>query len=818
MTRPPLPALLALLLCAPTTDAKVTTKVTLDQLVQNMPLIFSAKVTEFLPDKPGMVLGDVTPLRGEFQFDRVPVNLTGDREAAKEKQTGLILERLDKGVTLLVFASRDEMTFDAVGYTNGTWLRMAGVVEKDGAKEITRWRFAHCETYFRRTFKGATDDLVQAVRGGLKGEKLPPYDDQEKPGLGPPLKKAKGEGKEPPAVRGRGGRGESVSTSLPFGVIQIPFLGLIAALAALFPAVFGGMALFMRRWVAALSVASCISILTALVLYFPDWIGWSGIRTVGTMWLAAAGLAAAGAVWAAARYRRAACQGRSDEFQPRYLDRVGLTVLVLLAAAALSYAAVTRAPARESPWLELLVLLAPASACLYFVIGHHLRTGTEPTPVAVSAETVGLWAGSFACAIAGVSLMSSPAGPAVAVGGGAGRVQLGDQPLWVFEPKKRGEIFSTPCVTPDRVYVTVHHRPNPITQFGVAYALDATTGSVLWEFGIDPDDGRKVLPLFSSPVFADGKLYFGEGYHEDQDSKLYCLDAATGKKLWAFQTTSHTESTPAVADGRVLFGAGDDGLYCLDATTGRKVWQYPPNGGLHVDSNPVIHAGRVYAGSGTSKRSKETRIFCLDLKTGTEAWGEKVEYSAWGSPIVDGNQVFFATGNGTLSEDRDPVAGLLLCRNAESGRPLWERALPNSLVGRPAVDRFQVYVGCRNGNLYALDRHSGDVLWSKTLQAPVLAAPTIDTHPEVRTGQVLYAIGSSGVLEAISPLDGTVNWAISFPDLLEVPHVNAVSTPVVVRESQDGNVARRVYIGLGFGPSANATPTARLYCFRETSQ
>jgi outer membrane protein assembly factor BamB len=239
---------------------------------------------------------------------------------------------------------------------------------------------------------------------------------------------------------------------------------------------------------------------------------------------------------------------------------------------------------------------------------------------------------------------------------------------------------------------------------------------------------------------------------------------------------------------------------------------------LHVDSNPVIHAGRVYAGSGTSQRSKETRIFCLDLHTGNEVWGEKVEYSAWGSPIVDGKQVFYATGNGTLSEDRKPIAGLLLCRNAETGQPLWERALPNSLVGRPAVDRYQVYVGCRDGNVYALDRNTGEVVWSKTLQAPVLAAPAIDTHPGMRTGEVLYAIGSNGVMEATSPSDGSMRWAISFRDLLEVSHVNAVSSPVVVREPEVGKVARRVYVGIGFAPSANATPTARLYCFRDTSE
>ena len=223
-------------------------------------------------------------------------------------------------------------------------------------------------------------------------------------------------------------------------------------------------------------------------------------------------------------------------------------------------------------------------------------------------------------------------------------------------------------------------------------------------------------------------------------------------------------------------------------------------------------------GSGTSKQSHNNRIFCLDLKTGEEVWGEKTEYSVWGSPAVAGKAVLFTTGNGTFSEDRSPVAGLLLCRDAATGKPVWDRALPNSLVAKPAVDRYQVYVGCKDGNCYALDRQTGEVVWSKSLQAPVLAAPAVDVHPRARTGEVLYAIGSAGVLEALSPADGSAFWAISFRDLIGVPHVNSVSTPVVVREPSNGKPVRRVYVGLGFGPAAAATPTARLYCFRDTSE
>jgi outer membrane protein assembly factor BamB len=600
---------------------------------------------------------------------------------------------------------------------------------------------------------------------------------------------------------------------LPFAVIQLPFLGLIAALAALFPALFGGMAVMMRRWVAALSTASFVSILAALATYFPNWIAWIGIKSLSTAWIAGAVLAGIAGLWAGYRYRRAIRDGKADEYQPRFLDRIGLLVLIVLAAGGLTYAIFANESLRDSPWLELIVFLVPACACLYYIVAHYLRTSAEPKLVSISAETVGLWAGCFACAIAGVLLMGGRGGPAVVQGGGSASVKLVEQPLWVFEPKEKGSIFASPCVTPERIYVSVHHRQG-FDQYGRVYALDPISGEVTWQF----DDEGNLKALFCAPTYADGKLYFGEGYHTDHDSKLFCIDATTGKKVWEFATTSHTESTPAVADGKVVFGAGDDGMYCLNANTGEKLWQYPADGSLHIDSNPLIHEGRVYAGSGHSRKSKIARIFCLDLTSGKEVWGEKVEYAAWGSPSAAGKHVYFATGNGTFSEDRPPVAGLVLCRDAESGKPIWERALPNSVVSRPAVDRYQLYVGCRDGNCYTLDRNTGEVVWSKTLHSPMLASPSIDANSQMRTGEVLYSLGSTGQFEALSPADGMMYWGISFRDMLQVGHVDTMATPIVVRETRDGKLARRVYVSLGFGTTATATPTARLYCFLNTTE
>src|SRR6185437_3397068 len=94
---------------------------------------------------------------------------------------------------------------------------------------------------------------------------------------------------------------------------------------------------------------------------------------------------------------------------------------------------------------------------------------------------------------------------------------------------------------------------------------------------------------------------------------VYCLDAATGKRIWAAPTKSHTESSPAVVGGKVYVGAGDDGVYCLNAATGKPVWHFP---GCHVDVSPAVAGGKAFVGSGYGR----TAALALDANTGKPLW------------------------------------------------------------------------------------------------------------------------------------------------------------------------------------------------------
>ena len=100
----------------------------------------------------------------------------------------------------------------------------------------------------------------------------------------------------------------------------------------------------------------------------------------------------------------------------------------------------------------------------------------------------------------------------------------------------------------------------------------------------------------SSTAVSDGLVYVGS-----YDTKVYCLNAATGAFVWSYTTGSAVwGSSPDVVGGFVYVGSNDTKVYCLNAATGAFVWSYTTGGTVGYPA--VVNAvyvgsmdGRVYA-------------------------------------------------------------------------------------------------------------------------------------------------------------------------------------------------------------------------------
>src|SRR5262249_19008112 len=88
---------------------------------------------------------------------------------------------------------------------------------------------------------------------------------------------------------------------------------------------------------------------------------------------------------------------------------------------------------------------------------------------------------------------------------------------------------------------TASFRGGP-THTGVSAGGGWTIAGLQWRFVTNGD-------VISSPAVAGDVLYIGSG-----DGSLYALDRFTGAKRWSYDAGSSVSSSPAVANGLVIFG------------------------------------------------------------------------------------------------------------------------------------------------------------------------------------------------------------------------------------------------------------------------
>ncbi len=101
-----------------------------------------------------------------------------------------------------------------------------------------------------------------------------------------------------------------------------------------------------------------------------------------------------------------------------------------------------------------------------------------------------------------------------------------------------GGIWATPALHEDLIIAP--------TDSGRLLGVDRATGDIRWEF-------RLPGPLWSSPVVVDDVLLQG-----DCEGALHAYDLSDTTveppPLWTVSLTGCIESTPAVWDGRIVFG------------------------------------------------------------------------------------------------------------------------------------------------------------------------------------------------------------------------------------------------------------------------
>ena len=237
---------------------------------------------------------------------------------------------------------------------------------------------------------------------------------------------------------------------------------------------------------------------------------------------------------------------------------------------------------------------------------------------------------------------------------------------WYLDVDSSMGIVAEPIEVDGVIYVSA-----PLSK---VYAVDALTGKVIWKY--DPHirlnmaiNGSYSARTNGGVAVWNGKVYVGTG-----DCRLIAVDATSGKQIWESPVCEATQTgitgAPHVAKGKILMGynGSDDGvrgaMVAYDADTGKEVW-------------------RFWTVPGDPAKPYETKALEMAAKTwiGKDAWkiGGADAWNAITYDPVTGLLIFGTAGAGVDYGELSSIkvtgdrlfAGCIIAVNADTGEYVW---------------------------------------------------------------------------------------------------------------------------------------------------
>ncbi len=212
---------------------------------------------------------------------------------------------------------------------------------------------------------------------------------------------------------------------------------------------------------------------------------------------------------------------------------------------------------------------------------------------------------------------------------------------------------------------------------------------------------RDLKPVTWEDILNDHKttddvLMYGLGMNAQRYSTLDKINAKNVgllKPKWSFsfgdEKQRGQEGQALVHDGVIYITASYSRLFALDAHTGRKIWSYTAR--LPDDIRPccdVVSRGAALYGDKIYFGTLDASMVALNAKTGKVVWNKKFDdhsagYAFTGAPAIvkdkKTGKVMLIHGN---SGDEFGALGKLYARDPETGEEIWMRPLGEGHVGR----------------------------------------------------------------------------------------------------------------------------------------
>ena len=165
----------------------------------------------------------------------------------------------------------------------------------------------------------------------------------------------------------------------------------------------------------------------------------------------------------------------------------------------------------------------------------------------------------------------------------------------------------------------------------------------VWAFSLG---GEKQRGQESQPMIKDGVMYVTGSY-----SRVYAIDARTGKELWQYDARLPDGIMPccdvinrgvALYDDLVIFGTLDAKLVALNKDTGKVVWKKTVadyKAGYSITAAPLIVKGKLITGVSGGEFGVVGKIEAYNPKNGELLWTRPTVEGHMGYVYKDGKKV-----------------------------------------------------------------------------------------------------------------------------------------------------------------------------------
>lgn len=342
--------------------------------------------------------------------------------------------------------------------------------------------------------------------------------------------------------------------------------------------------------------------------------------------------------------------------------------------------------------------------------------------------------------------------------------------------KTANEVRATPVIVGDKLFIGNH-------ESGDLFAFDVKSGEKLW-YNEAPNW------IHSEMIYHDDMVYVGygnrffqdNGIRGDGDSGILALDADTGDIQWNYETDGEVMPTPAYYKDSVYITTGDRHLYKLDSKTGELMHKEEIGHTVSMSAPNIYKDTLFVGGSGPDPFT----FSAFDLKRDEMKWQTEFPDVFAGlddvPPAIQDNIIVTTA----LESDKDKPEHMIYAMDAQTGEVLWKDSLgmgdfvKNNKSGAPMIYHDKVYVGSPiTESFYSYDLKTGEEIWK--FENDVIKAP-----PAAQDG-IVYFSNAEGNVYALDSETGEVLGDKELSGTL------APAGPVIINDtlfigSQDSNV------------------------------